>query len=118
MSDFDVQAFAHKLIGESLFYDDEYGAICSLSLISEKEKKEFFIAYFLPEESNFVIDKVTAWEDYDPNEEGAIGYALAIDTDEHMASKSQDDIAGEVLALAEKFNLTPSASLFFEDETE
>ncbi|MFK7848366.1 MAG: hypothetical protein AB8G77_23965 [Rhodothermales bacterium] len=118
MSNFDIQAFASKLIGESLFYDDEYGAISNVSLISEDEKKELFIAYFLPEETTFVIDKVTAWEEYDPDEDGAIGYALAIDSDEHMASKSQDDIAKEVLALAEKFNLTPSASLFFEDETD
>ncbi len=118
MSDFDLQAFTRTLIGESLFYDDEYGAISNVSLISEQENKELFIAYFLPEESTFVIDKVTDWEDYDPDEEGAIGYALAIDSEEHMASKSQDDIAKEVLALAEKFNLTPSASLFFEDETE
>ena len=118
MSDFNLQAFTQKLIGESLYYDDEYGAISNVSLVSEDEKKEFFIAYFLPEETNFVIDKVTAWEDYDPSEEGAIGYALAIDTDEHMASKSQDDIAKEMLALAEKYNLTPSASLFFEDETD
>ena len=117
MSRFNLPAFTSRLIAEALFYDEEYGAVGNVSLISEKEKKELYIAYYLPEESHFVIDKVTRWEDYDSKEEGAIGYALAIDSDEHMASESQDDIAGEVLSLAEKFNLMPSVSLLFEDET-
>ena len=57
-------------------------------------------------------------DDYDPEEEGAIGYALAIDTDEHMASRSQDEIAREILMLAEAHNLTPSVALFFEEEND
>ena len=118
MSEFNLQAFSSKLVAESLFYDEEYGAIGNVSLVSASEKKELYIAYYLPEETNFVIDKVTEWEDYDPNEEGAIGYALATDSDEHMASKSQDEIASEVVVLAAKYNLMPSVSLFFEDDTD
>lgn len=118
MSDFNLQQFSTRLIADTLFYDEEYGAIGNLSLVSESEHKEMYIAYFLTEAKNFVIDKVTKWEEYDPDAEDAIGYALAIDTDEHMASNSQDDIAREMMALAEKFNLTPSVALFFEDEAE
>ncbi len=118
MSEFNLQSFSSRLIAESLFYDEEYGAIGNISLVNTTEKIELYIAYYLPEEANFVIDKVTKWEAYDPEEEEAIGYALAIDSEEHMSSKSQDDIATEVMQLAEKFNLMPSVSLFFEDEVE
>ncbi len=118
MSTFDAHVFSIKMIAESLFYDEEFGAIGNVSLINEDESKEQFIAYYLPEEKNFVIDKVTAWEEYDPAEPESIGYALAIDSDEHMASKSQDQIAHEMLSLAEKHNLVPSVALFFEDDSE
>jgi len=118
MSGFDLKAFSKRMIAESLFYDEEYGAIGNISLINVDELREYFIAYYLPEDEQFVIDRATAWEDYDPEEEGAIGYALAIDTDEHMASKSQDEIAQEVLTLAEAHNLVPSVALFFEEEND
>ncbi len=118
MSNFSLKEFAGRLVIESMFYDEEYGAIGNISLVSYEEQKEKYIAYFLPEELSFVIDKVTVWEEYDHEEEGAIGYALAIDTEEHMASKVPADVAAEVLSLAEQFNLTPSAALFFEDDAE
>lgn len=118
MSAFDFKAFSTRMIAEALFYDEEYGAIGNMSLVNEEEQKEYFIAYYLPEEEHFVIDEATEWEDYDPEEEAAIGYALAIDTDEFMVSKSQIEIAETVLALAEEHNLMPSAALFFEEETD
>ncbi len=118
MSTFDLNAFATRMIAEALFYDEEYGAIGNISLISEAEQKEYYIAYFLTEEEQFVIDKATVWEEYNPEEEGAIGYALAIDTDDHMASGSQLEIAEELLKLATTHNLMPSMALFFEEETE
>ncbi len=118
MNSFDLKQFSSRLIAESLFYDAEFGAIGNVSLISEEEKKEMYITYFLTEESKFVIDKVTKWEEVEEEELEAIGYALAVDSDEHMASESQDDIAREMMALAEKFNLMPSVSLFFEEESE
>ena len=118
MSNFSLKDFAGRLVIEAMFYDEEYGAIGNLSLVSFEEQKEKYIAYFLPEELTFVIEEVTEWEAYDAGEEGAIGYALATDTKEHMSSKVPADIAAEVLVLAEKFELTPSAALFFEDEAE
>ncbi len=118
MSTFDLNAFSTRMIAEALFYDEEYGAIGNISLINEVEQKEYFIAYYLPEEEQFVIDKATVWEEYDASEEGAIGYALAIDTEDYLASKSQLEIAKEVLKLATTHSLMPSVALFFEEETE
>lgn len=118
MSSFDLDAFSIRLLAEAMFYDEEYGAIVNISLISEAEQKEKYIAYYLTEEQHFVIDKVTDWEAYDPEEEGAIGYALAIDSDEFMSAPSPLVVAEEVLKLAKAENLIPSVSLFFEEEGE
>lgn len=118
MSNFSLKDFAGRLVIETMFYDEEYGAIGNISLVSYEEQKEKYIAYFLPEELTYVIDRVTEWEAYDHEEEGAIGYALATDTEEHIASKVPAEIAAEVLSLAEQHNLMPSTVLFFEEEAE
>ena len=116
MSSFDPKSFAVKLIAETLFYDEEYGALGNLSLIDESELKECFIAAYSPEEDRFIIEEATEWEDYTPADGEEIGYALAVDSTEYRIFGTADEAAVEMIDLARKNNLTPSITLLFEQD--
>ena len=113
---FDYNAFTKRLIAESLFYDEEYGAIGNVSLINEESAREVYIAYYIPEKGRYVIDIATEWEPYDEQEDADIGYAFASDTEEHASSKSLKEVAEELLRLAVSEELTPSVAILFEEE--
>ncbi len=111
-----MDAFATRLLTEALFYDEEYGAIGTVSLIDSVSSKEMFVAAYIPEELAFVIESATDWEELDAEEIDEIGYALAIDSDEHGVYGLPEEAATELLALATSYDLQPSITLIFEAE--
>ena len=59
----------------------------------------------------------TRWEtDIDADEDDAIGYALAVDSDEHGAYETAEEAADVLLALAREEGLLPSITLLFEED--
>ena len=113
---FDPKSFAVQLIAESLFYDEEYGAIGNLSLVEPKSAKEMYIAYYVPEEQKYMVDEATAWEPFDEVENADIGYAFASETIEHASTQSVEELAQILLSLAETRGLSPSMAILFEDD--
>ena len=116
MDTFDLQHFSRHLIAESLFYDEEYGAVGSLSLVDQDSFKERYIASFIPEDGSFVVEEATKWEEYDPRDDDEVGYALAIDSDEYGSYEVPAEVADVLIELAREHNLVPSITLLFEDD--
>lgn len=112
---FNIEHFTRTLLAETLFYDEEYGAIGSVSLVDTNIEKERFIASFMPEDGSFVIEEATEWED-EATDEDEIGYALAVDSTEHAAFDTPEEAAEALLGLATQHNLTPSITLLFEED--
>ncbi len=112
---FNLEQFVRLLLAETLFYDDEYGAIGSLSLIDTQKKRECFIASFMPEDGAFAIEEATAWEKDGVGEE-AIGYELAVDSKENASFNSPEEAAGALLKLAKRHNLLPGITILFEED--
>lgn len=112
-----MDAFTQRLLAEALFYDEEYGALGSLGLVDEAAGRERYVASFMPEAGDFIIEEATAWEDEAPDEAGdAVGYALATGSTEHARYDRPDEAAEALLALAREHGLQPSLTLLFEDE--
>lgn len=116
---FQLESFVRNLIVETLFYDEEYQAIGTISLVEAGEKdeadgRERYVAAYVPEEGAFVIEEATEWEDDDDDDD--IGYALATDTDEHGSYDTPEEAAAELLSLAKQYGLAPSVTLLFEDD--
>ncbi len=116
MKEFKPDDFMRRLIAETLFYDEEYGALGNLSLIDEEERRERYVASFVPENGNFQVEEATEWEDYEPGEEDDIGYALAVDSREHGVYDTPEEAADVLLKLAKESNLQPSITLLFEED--
>jgi hypothetical protein len=117
MPAFNLEHFTRRLIGETLFYDEEFGALGNLSLIDPKAGKERYVASYLPEEGTFVIEEATAWEtDVVADEEDEIGYTLAVETEEYETYETADEAAVVLLNLARDQGLLPSITLLFEDD--
>lgn len=117
METFDLADFAIQIVAEALFYDDEFGAIGNVSLVDPLEKKECFIASFVPDAGSFVIEQATEWEDYDvDSDEDEIGYVLAVDSDEFGSYHTPLEAADVLVGLAEESGLVPSITLLFEEE--
>lgn len=112
---FNLEHFGRRLIAETLFYDEEYGAIGSLSLVDTNTERERYIASFMPEDGAFVIEEATEWEE-GIDEEDEIGYALAVDSKEHAVFETPEEAADALLALATQYNLMPSITLLFEED--
>lgn len=116
MKPFNLDHFTRRLIAETLFYDEEYGALGSLSLIDETSGKERYIASYMPEDGTFVIEEATAWEEYEPDEDDEIGYSLAVDSQEYACYETPDEAAEALLGLANEHGLLPSITLLFEED--
>ena len=116
MAAFDLEQFTRRLIAETLFYDDEYGALGNLSLIDAAERRERFLASYVPDEGNFIVEEATEWEDYEPEEGDEIGYALAVDSKEYGCYDDPDSTADAILKLAKERGLLPSVTLLFEED--
>lgn len=116
MAAFDLELFTKRLIAETLFYDDEYGALGNLSLIDVEARKEMFLASYVPDDGTFIIEEATEWEDFEPSEGDEIGYALAVDSKEYGCFDNQEGVAEALLKLAREHNLAPSVTLLFEED--
>lgn len=116
MNTFNLEHFTRQLIAETLFYDEEYGAVGNLSLVDTNVSKERYIASFMPDDGTFLIEEATAWEDYDDGAEDEVGYALAIDSEEYASYELPEEAAEALLLLAREHNLLPSITLLFEDQ--
>lgn len=116
MKPFNLDHFTRRLIAESLFYDEEYGALGSLSLIDTTDGKERFIASYMPDDGTFVIEEATEWEAYEPDEADDIGYSLAVDSEEYGCYDTPEEAAEALLALANEHGLLPSITLLFEED--
>lgn len=114
MKPFNLEHFTRRLLAETLFYDEEYGAIGSISLVDTNNERERFIASFMPEDGSFVIEEATEWEE--EAQEDEIGYFLAVDSKEHAAFETPDEAADALLGLATQYNLMPSITLLFEED--
>ncbi len=116
MNTFNLEHFTRRLLTETLFYDEEYGALGNLSLIDHEKGKERYVAAYLPEEGLYVIEKATEWEDVKPDEDDEIGYALAVDSEEHGSYETPEEAAEVLLRLAREQGLVPSITLLFEED--
>ncbi len=117
MPAFDLDTFTRRLIGEALFYDEEYGVGGTLSLVDPDSRQEKYLAAYLPEEDQFVIEEATEWDDYD-EEDDEVGYALATDSREHGQYEDLDACVDQILSLARDKGLQPSLTLRYEEEEE
>ncbi len=117
MTAFNLEDFTRRLLTETLFYDEEYGALGNLSLIDPEAAQERYVASYLPEEGTFIIEEATEWEtNVETDEEDEIGYALAVDSEEHGAYETPDEAAEVLLSLAREEGLFPSITLLFDDD--
>lgn len=112
---FDSDTFTRRLLGEALFYDEEYGVGGTLSLVDPQGRKEKYLAAFIPEDDQFVIEEATEWEDYDEADD-EIGYALAVDSKEHGSYDEVEQVTDALLALAREQGLEPSLTLRYEED--
>lgn len=119
MPNFDLENFSLRLIAESLFYDQEYGIVGSLSLVDREAGREAFIVSFMPEDGTFLIEEATAWETDRPEadeEDEVVAYALAVDSVEYGTYEIPEAAATATLELATELDLLPSFTFLFEDE--
>jgi len=115
MDHFDIERFALIAIAEALFYDEEFGAIGAVSLVSDLLGRESFVASYSPEDDAFLIEEATDWEVFLPNgDDEDIGYRLAVDSKPYATLESPIEAAELLLKLAADGNLEPSISLMFE----
>lgn len=111
-----MELFARHLLAETLFYDEEYGTLGTLSLVDMEAGREQYIASFIPEEGIFLIEEATAWEeDYDPNDD-ELGYAMAVESEEHGRYELPEEAGEVLLMLANQHSLLPSLTLLFEED--
>jgi hypothetical protein len=117
MTPFNLEHFTRRLITETLFYDEAYGALGNLSLIDPEAGRERYVASYLPEDGTFSIEEATAWEtEIDSDEDDAIGYALAVELEEYGAYETAEEATEVLLNLARDQGLLPSVTLLFEED--
>ena len=116
MAAFNLEHFTLRLIVETLFYDEEYGVVGTLSLIDTAARQERYVASYVAEEGRFVIEEAIDWEEDEPEEADDIGYVLAVDTSEYGTYDTPEEAAAALLTLAREAALHPSVTLLFEDE--
>lgn len=109
-----MKPFTRRLIAEALFYDEEYGALGTLSLVDPEALKERFLGSYLPEEDSFLVEEALEWEEGDDDSD--VGYALAVDTKDYGRYDTPAKAAAALLELASEGNLFPSLTILFEEE--
>jgi hypothetical protein len=116
MKAFNSDSFIRRLIAETLFYDEEYGALGNLSLIDPNQRRERYVASFVPDLGQFLVEEATEWEEEDVDPEDDIGYSLAVDSKEYGMYDEPEAAAEVLLKLATEHNLEPSITLLFEED--
>ena len=116
MQPFNMETFTRRLVAESLFYDEEYGVLGTLSLVDDNAFQERFVASYLPENDVYLVEEATEWEDYERSAGDEIGYALAVDSNEHGRYNTPEEAADALLLLANEHGLVPSITILFEED--
>ncbi|MFW5955308.1 MAG: hypothetical protein ACOCSK_01030 [Rhodothermales bacterium] len=116
MKEFNAEHFMRRLIAETLFYDEEYGALGNLSLIDEAASRERYVSSYVPDTGTFLVEEATEWEEPEPDQEDDIGYQLAVDSREVGTFDTPEEAADVLLRLAMEHNLMPSITLLFEED--
>lgn len=116
MNEFNAETFMRRLIGETLFYDEEYGALGNLSLVDLTQSRERYVASYVPDAGNFLIEEATEWEEYEPGQDDDIGYSLAVDSKEYGTYETPEEASDVLLRLAMEHSLLPSITLLFEED--
>ncbi|MEM1271915.1 MAG: hypothetical protein AAGI08_17850, partial [Bacteroidota bacterium] len=101
-----------QLLTETLFFDPEQGTVGSVSLISNEDGRELYMAAYDPDEDLFIIEKATDW---DPPEEAVEGVRFALDGDTDTTHETPEDTASALLGLAKEQNLEPSIAFLLEE---
>jgi hypothetical protein len=115
MKAFNLEHFTRRLLAETLFYDEEFGAIGSLSLVDVSAEKERYIASFMPDDGSFIIEEAIEWEN-EAADADEIGYILAVDSKEFASYETPEEAADALLRLANQHSLMPSITLLFEED--
>ena len=117
MTAFNLDHFTRRLITETLFYDEEFGALGNLSLIDREAERERYVASYLPEDGTFVIEEATEWEtNIEMDEDDEIGYTLAVDSEEYGCYDTAEEAAEVLLTLARNEDLIPSITILFDED--
>lgn len=117
MPDFSLENFTHRLLAESLFYDEEYGLVGTISLVDVEARRERYIASFMPDDGSYLVEEATAWEaDPELEDDADVAYALAVESDIHGTYDVPEVAAEALLDLARAHDLLPSVTILFEDE--
>ena len=109
---FDADTFARALLAEALFYDAEFGASGSVSLIDPETGRERYIAGYDAGEAAYLIEEAVSWDDEDAED---IGYLLADDTRDQGRFDTNTEAADALFDLARRHALLPSFLPEFED---
>lgn len=112
-SDFDLTEFSRTLLAETLYYEDNFGLVGSVSLVDPAKSREVYLASFDPEEGQFVVERATAWE---PAEDLRIDYTLASDGNLVGTFERGEGAATQLLDLARREGLIPRFHLLYEDQ--
>ena len=111
MSPFNIDQFAHQLLTEALFYDEEYGALGNVSLIDIEAARERYLASYDPDRNIYLIEKATDWEECDE-----VDYMLTIDGQEYGAYRTPEEAAEELMRLATDGSLKPVFMVLYNEE--
>ena len=106
--------FIKRLLADALFHETELGTWSNLSLIDESTAKERFTASFLPEESAYIIERVTKWVPFFDRDFDDIAYAMASESVIYGTFDTAEEAATMLLNLARSHKLMPSLALLFE----
>lgn len=109
---FDAEAFSRTLIAETLYYEENFGLVGSVSLVDPDRARETYLASFDPEEGQFVVERATDWESA---EELTLDYSLASDGNLVGTFERAEGAATQLLDLAKREGLTPRFHLLYED---
>ena len=109
-----IKTFTRRLLAEALFYDEEFGALATVSLVDDDSLQERFLGAYLPDDDIFLVEEAIEWEDEAPDTE--VGYALATDSKDYGRFDTPEQAAEALLDLAMEENLSPSITILFEDE--
>ena len=109
-----MKTFTRRLLAEALFYDEEYGALATVSLVDDDVLQERYLGSYLPDDDTFLIEEAVEWEDEAADSE--VGYALATDSKDYGRYESPEEAADALLDLALEEHLSPSITILFEDE--
>lgn len=112
MSSFDAETFSQDLLAEMLFYEENFGLIGTVSLVSADDGRERYLASFDPDEGAFILEEATEWA---PGNDDDLAYELAVEGTVVETCAEAATLAEELFARASDENLKPHLQILYED---